>query len=123
MFRAFAEDLISCTSWLNGPAWLSEHFTPMQQDEVPAALPIVEEVLEIVAPPYTVEFVQLFLPLVENEDITGSMNTDSDLVNEFIDCVHMTCVGSDAEEDLKIAVQRLFSSEDKPINRSVEYLL
>lgn len=40
--------------------------------------------LEIVAPPYTVEFVQLFLPLVENEDITGSMNTDSDLVNEFI---------------------------------------
>ncbi|XP_071517683.1 negative elongation factor D-like isoform X2 [Panulirus ornatus] len=113
MFRAFAEDLISCTSWLNGPAWLSEHFTPMQQDEV----------LEIVAPPYTVEFVQLFLPLVENEDITGSMNTDSDLVNEFIDCVHMTCVGSDAEEDLKIAVQRLFSSEDKPINRSVEYLL
>ncbi|XP_071517674.1 uncharacterized protein [Panulirus ornatus] len=41
---AFAEDLISCTSWLNGPAWLSEHLTPMQQDEVPAALPIVEEV-------------------------------------------------------------------------------
>lgn len=42
--------------------------------------------LEIVAPPYTVEFVQLFLPLVENEDITGSMkmNTDSDLVTEFI---------------------------------------
>ncbi|KAG7163908.1 Negative elongation factor D-like [Homarus americanus] len=44
----------------------------------------VREVLEIVAPPYTVEFVQLFLPLVENEDITGSMNTDSDLVTEFI---------------------------------------
>ncbi|KAK4293552.1 hypothetical protein Pmani_017691 [Petrolisthes manimaculis] len=44
----------------------------------------VREVLEIIAPPYTVEFVQLFLPLVENEDITGSMNTDSDLVNEFI---------------------------------------
>ncbi|KAK7077916.1 beta ketoadipyl CoA thiolase, th1 [Halocaridina rubra] len=46
----------------------------------------VREVLEIVSPPYTVEFVQLFLPLVENEDITGSMrlNTDSDLVTEFI---------------------------------------
>lgn len=46
----------------------------------------VREVLEIVAPPYTVEFVQLFLPLVENEDITGTMriNTDNDLVTEFI---------------------------------------
>ncbi|CAL4099727.1 unnamed protein product, partial [Meganyctiphanes norvegica] len=46
----------------------------------------VREVLEIISPPYTVEFVQLFLPLVENEEITGPMriNSDSDLVTEFI---------------------------------------
>ena len=46
----------------------------------------VREVLEIISPPYTVEFVQLFLPLVENEEITGTMriNSDSDLVTEFI---------------------------------------
>ncbi|XP_076058281.1 negative elongation factor complex member TH1 [Oratosquilla oratoria] len=46
----------------------------------------VREVLEIIAPPYTVEFIQLFLPLVENEDITGTMriNADNDLVAEFI---------------------------------------
>ena len=29
------------------------------------------EVLETIAPPYSTEFVALFLPLVENEDITG----------------------------------------------------
>ncbi|KAL7634199.1 UNVERIFIED_CONTAM: hypothetical protein RMT77_015528 [Armadillidium vulgare] len=46
----------------------------------------VREVLEIIAPPYTPEFIQLFLPLVENEEITGQlrMNTDNDLVADFI---------------------------------------
>ena len=29
------------------------------------------EVLETIAPPYSAEFVSLFLPLVENEEITG----------------------------------------------------
>ena len=32
------------------------------------------EVLETIAPPYSQEFVSLFLPLVENEEITGTMD-------------------------------------------------
>lgn len=46
----------------------------------------VTEVLDIIAPPYTPEFVTLFLPLVENEDITGSMKFEggNDPVSEFI---------------------------------------
>ena len=48
----------------------------------------VTEVLETIAPPYSVEFVNVFLPLVENEEITGSMrhtgDMDSDPVSEFI---------------------------------------
>lgn len=44
------------------------------------------QVLEAIAPPYTNEFVQLFLPMVENEEITGSMrgDGDNDPVSEFI---------------------------------------
>ena len=34
----------------------------------------VTEVLETIAPPYSQEFVSLFLPLVENEEITGTMD-------------------------------------------------
>lgn len=46
----------------------------------------VTEVLEAIAPPYTSEFVQLFLPIVENEEITGNMRSDSenDPVSDFI---------------------------------------
>ena len=46
----------------------------------------VTEVLETIAPPYSQEFVSLFLPLVENDEITGSMRVDmdSDPVSEFI---------------------------------------
>lgn len=46
----------------------------------------VTEVLDCVAPPYTADFVQLFLPLVENEEITGTMrgDGDNDPVSEFI---------------------------------------
>jgi hypothetical protein len=46
----------------------------------------VLQVLEAIAPPYTPEFVQLFLPMVENEEITGTMRGDgeNDLVSEFI---------------------------------------
>lgn len=42
--------------------------------------------LESIAPPYTPEFVQLFLPMVENEEITGTMSAtgDCDLVSDFI---------------------------------------
>lgn len=47
------------------------------------------KVLESIAPPYTSEFVQLFLPMVENEEITGTMrgDGDSDLVSDFIGLV------------------------------------
>jgi len=47
----------------------------------------VTEVLETIAPPYSQEFVSLFLPLVENEEITGTMDKvdmESDPVSEFI---------------------------------------
>ncbi|XP_071439767.1 negative elongation factor D [Hetaerina americana] len=46
----------------------------------------VTEVLEAIAPPYSPEFVQLFLPMVENEEITGTMRCDgdNDPVSEFI---------------------------------------
>ena len=44
------------------------------------------QVLEAIAPPYTAEFIHLFLPMVEDEEITGTMRGDSenDLVSEFI---------------------------------------
>ncbi|CAH0383645.1 unnamed protein product [Bemisia tabaci] len=51
----------------------------------------VTEVLEAIAPPYTPEFVQLFLPIVENEEITGTMRGEgeNDTVSEFIvHCKH-----------------------------------
>lgn len=40
----------------------------------------------MIQPPYTAEFVQLFLPLIENEDITGSLRNeeDNDSVSQFI---------------------------------------
>ncbi|XP_060816720.1 negative elongation factor D-like isoform X2 [Bombus pascuorum] len=46
----------------------------------------VTEVLEAIAPPYTAEFIHLFLPMVEDEEITGTMrgDSDNDLVSEFI---------------------------------------
>lgn len=46
----------------------------------------VTEVLDVICPPYTAEFVQLFLPLIENEGITGSLRQDdeNDPVSEFI---------------------------------------
>lgn len=44
------------------------------------------QVLETITHPYSPEFVQLFLPMVENEEITGSMRGegDNDPVSEFI---------------------------------------
>jgi negative elongation factor C/D len=44
------------------------------------------EVLDVIAPPYTSEFVQLFFPLIDSEDITGSLRTpgENDPVSEFI---------------------------------------
>ena len=44
------------------------------------------KVLDVISPPYTTEFVQQILPLIENEDITGSLRNDdgNDYVSEFI---------------------------------------
>lgn len=46
----------------------------------------VTEVLDTIGPPYSLEFVQLFLPLVENEEIIGGMRRegDDDPVSEFV---------------------------------------
>ncbi|XKL60091.1 hypothetical protein PGB90_001107 [Kerria lacca] len=47
----------------------------------------VTEVLEAISPPYSAEFVNLFLPIVENDEITGTMRCcegDTDPVSEFI---------------------------------------
>lgn len=46
----------------------------------------VTEVLDVISPPYTPEFVQLFLPLVESADITGTLRNEeeNDPVSEFI---------------------------------------
>ncbi len=51
---------------------------------------ILFQVLDVIAPPYTVDFVQLFLPLIENEDITGSLRSEdeNDPVSEFIGTFH-----------------------------------
>ncbi|MGH0187672.1 UNVERIFIED_CONTAM: hypothetical protein FKN15_025895, partial [Acipenser sinensis] len=46
----------------------------------------VTEVLDVIAPPYTSDFVQLFLPILENDSIAGTIKTEGecDAVAEFI---------------------------------------
>ena len=46
----------------------------------------VAEVLDVIAPPYTAEFVLLFFPLIDSTEITGSLRstTDNDQVSDFI---------------------------------------
>ncbi|XP_066558228.1 negative elongation factor C/D isoform X1 [Amia ocellicauda] len=46
----------------------------------------VTEVLDVIAPPYTSDFVQLFLPILENDSIAGTIRAEgeSDPVAEFI---------------------------------------
>ncbi|XP_063704587.1 negative elongation factor D [Culicoides brevitarsis] len=51
----------------------------------------VTEVLDTITHPYSKEFVELFLPMVENEEITGTMRDgDNDVVSEFIVRTRMT---------------------------------
>ena len=42
--------------------------------------------LDVIAPPYTSDFVQLFLPILENDSIAGTIKTEGehDPVAEFI---------------------------------------
>lgn len=44
------------------------------------------EVLDVITPPYTSDFVQLFLPILENDSIAGTIRTEGehDPVTEFI---------------------------------------
>lgn len=42
--------------------------------------------LDVIAPPYTSDFVQLFLPILENDSIAGTIKAEGehDPVTEFI---------------------------------------
>ncbi len=44
------------------------------------------QVLDVITPPYTSDFVQLFLPILENDSIVGTIRTEGehDPVAEFI---------------------------------------
>lgn len=44
------------------------------------------QVLDVIAPPYTSDFVHLFLPILENDSIAGTIKTEGehDPVTEFI---------------------------------------
>lgn len=46
----------------------------------------LSQVLDVIAPPYTSDFVQLFLPILENDSIAGTIKTEGehDPVTEFI---------------------------------------
>ena len=46
----------------------------------------VTEVLDVISPPYTAEFIQLFYPLVSNEEVTGNMRNENEnaLVLQFL---------------------------------------
>lgn len=46
----------------------------------------VMEVLDIISQPYSADFVQLFLPIINNEDITGSLRNEegTDAVSQFL---------------------------------------
>lgn len=65
--------------------------------------------LDVIAPPYTSDFVQLFLPILENDSIAGTIKTEGehDPVTEFIGkacvdvpwrrrCVRLPSCGSSA---------------------------
>lgn len=56
-----------------------------QDTDVSLIRHFVTEVLDMISPPYTAEFVSLFLPFIENKDITGSLrNEEIQAVSEFI---------------------------------------
>lgn len=54
----------------------------------------VMQVLDVIAPPYTQDFVNLFLPLIENDGITGTLRSDdgNDPVSEFICKCALKCI-------------------------------
>ena len=78
MYRIIALVVVSKCEWLNCGVFICFYYG--------ARVHYLLQVLEAIAPPYTPEFVQLFLPIVENEEITGTMRGDgeNDPVSEFI---------------------------------------
>lgn len=56
-----------------------------------ASFCLLFQVLDVIAPPYTSDFVQLFLPILENESIAGTIKTEGehDPVTEFIGKSHL----------------------------------
>jgi len=56
-----------------------------QDTDVSLIRHFVTEVLDMISPPYTSDFINLFLPFIENGDITGSLrNEEVQAVQEFI---------------------------------------
>ncbi len=45
-----------------------------------------DQVLDVIAPPYTSDFVQLLMPLIEDEDITGPLRI-SEEDNSILDFI------------------------------------
>ncbi|KAF7248640.1 Negative elongation factor D [Varanus komodoensis] len=65
----------------------------------------VTEVLDVIAPPYTSDFVQLFLPILENESIAGTIKTEGehDPVTEFIEHIMQKARLDESQVGIKIA--------------------
>uniref|UniRef100_H2ZKV4 Negative elongation factor C/D n=1 Tax=Ciona savignyi TaxID=51511 RepID=H2ZKV4_CIOSA len=60
--------------------------TDKEDTDVSLIRHFVTEVLDIICPPYTSDFVHMFLPIIENESITGSLRNEdgNDAVSDFI---------------------------------------
>lgn len=56
------------------------------EEQLKAIFFFFSQVLETIGPPYSSDFVTLFMPMVENEEITGTMRGDgeNDPLSEFI---------------------------------------
>ncbi|XP_039265499.1 negative elongation factor D-like [Styela clava] len=57
-----------------------------QDTDVSLVRHFVTEVLDIICPPYTSDFVHMFLPIIENDNITGTLRNEegNDPVSDFI---------------------------------------
>lgn len=57
-----------------------------QETDVSLLRHFVTEVLDIICPPYTTDFVHMFLPIIENDNITETLRNEegNDTVSDFI---------------------------------------
>uniref|UniRef100_A0A668AQN2 Negative elongation factor complex member C/D n=1 Tax=Myripristis murdjan TaxID=586833 RepID=A0A668AQN2_9TELE len=74
----------------------------------------VTEVLDVIAPPYTSDFVQLFLPILENDSIAGTIRTEGehDPVAEFIGKFHFYVKSQAKCTNNHVSTQNKISSTD-----------